>query len=204
MSKKYVIEIKPEYEDSFQGVMLLGVKDSTLYVDTVLIEDLEELNSDYINEHFGELQDEAYQRGFEEGRKVGIKDGMCEAWDAARKIVVDTDNGGIALGTLGEIFGTQAYSCIMRDNTAQEAIAKLKAYEDKQKDDDSIKRGDEVVEIQSGARFCVTNFWENNHGEKGVSGFNHECPAFQATFDKVKKTGKHYEIQSILEAMKQE
>ena len=29
---------------------------------------LEELNSDYINEHFGDLQDTAYQRGLEDGK----------------------------------------------------------------------------------------------------------------------------------------
>ena len=32
------------------------------------LEDLEELNSDYINEHYGSLQDEAYQRGLEDGK----------------------------------------------------------------------------------------------------------------------------------------
>ena len=64
---KYVLEIKSEYEDSFKGVMILGVKDSDLFVDTLAVEDLEELNSDYINEHFGELQDEAYQKGINDG-----------------------------------------------------------------------------------------------------------------------------------------
>ena len=29
---------------------------------------LEELNSDYINEHYGSLQDDAYQKGFEDGK----------------------------------------------------------------------------------------------------------------------------------------
>ena len=28
--------------------------------------DFEELNSDYINEHFGELQDEAYKKGLQD------------------------------------------------------------------------------------------------------------------------------------------
>ena len=34
---------------------------------------LEELNSDYINEHFGDLQDTAYQKGFEDGKAVHDK-----------------------------------------------------------------------------------------------------------------------------------
>ena len=71
---KYIIELKPEFEDSFKGLMILGAKDSDLFVDTLVAENLEELNSDYVNEHYGELKDEAYQRGLE------------DAWDAARKL----------------------------------------------------------------------------------------------------------------------
>ena len=64
---RYVIEIKPEYEDKFRGVMILGAENSNLYVDSVAVDELEELNSDYINEHFSDLQDTAYQKGLEEG-----------------------------------------------------------------------------------------------------------------------------------------
>ena len=38
------------------------------------LEDLEELNSDYINEHFGDLQDVAYKRGFEDGYRKAMED----------------------------------------------------------------------------------------------------------------------------------
>lgn len=67
---KYVLEIKPEYEDSFKGLMILGAKDSNLFVDMLGVENLEELNADYINEHFGDLQEQAYQKGFENGKAV--------------------------------------------------------------------------------------------------------------------------------------
>lgn len=67
-----------------------------------------------------------------------------------------------------------------------------------------VKVGDEVVEIQSGAVFCVTHFWVNNHGEKGVSGFNHECSVFQDTLNKVEKTGRHFDIEKILEEMRKQ
>ena len=66
---KYIIEIKPEYEDKFKGVMILGAENSNLYVDSNTVDELEELNSDYINEHFSDLQDTAYQRGLAEGRE---------------------------------------------------------------------------------------------------------------------------------------
>lgn len=45
--------------------------------------------------------DEAYQRG------------LNDAWEAAKKIVEDTEHGGIAMGTLCEIFNTRSYSFIM-------------------------------------------------------------------------------------------
>ena len=229
MSKKYVIEIKPEYEDTTKGVMVLGARESNLYVDTLSIEDLEELNSDYINEHYGELQDEAYQRGFEDGKKSGYEKGLNavgtyrkghaigydegyedgknsydknktyqrgleDAWEAARRIVVDTDHGGLALGTLSEIFGTQSYSYIMRENTAQDAIAKLKTYEDKQKD--RIEVGDEV--IAPCGKAVVTLIETDDLVHYLYSGGDYGCIEPQ----KLKKTGKHYDIQSILEAMR--
>ncbi len=196
MSKKYVIEIKPEYEDTIKGVMVLGAMESNLYVDTLSIEDLEELNSDYINEHFGELQDEAYQRGYEEGRKVGIKDGMCEAWEAARKLAVETDDGGISISALYEMFGTESMCMIMKNNTVYDAIDKLKAYEEKK--DDSIKVGDEV--IYNGTTRCLVVTPET--GDRYASLLDCNGIHYSADHRECKKTGRHFDIQSILEAMK--
>ena len=42
---------------------------NSLVLDEEGLSRLDELNSDYINEHFGELQDEAYQRGLAEGKE---------------------------------------------------------------------------------------------------------------------------------------
>ena len=70
---KYIIEIKSEYEDTTKSIMVLGARDSNLFVDVVKLDDLEELNSDYINEHFGSLQDDAYKRGLEDGKAVHDK-----------------------------------------------------------------------------------------------------------------------------------
>lgn len=67
---KYIIEIAEEYEEYFKGVLICGIADGKFAVDVIAREDLEELNSDYINEHYGSLQDEAYQRGLEDGKKA--------------------------------------------------------------------------------------------------------------------------------------
>lgn len=41
-----------------------------IQVQTIVLkgDEVEELNSDYINEHYGQLQDDAYQRGLEDGK----------------------------------------------------------------------------------------------------------------------------------------
>lgn len=65
---KYIIEIAKEYEEYFKGVLICGIADGKFAVDVIAREDLEELNSDYINEHFSDLQDTAYQKGFDDGK----------------------------------------------------------------------------------------------------------------------------------------
>ena len=75
---KYIIEIAEEYEEYFKGVLICGIADGQFAVDVIAREDLEELNSDYINEHYGSLQDEAYEQG------------LNDAWETARALVWDT------------------------------------------------------------------------------------------------------------------
>lgn len=70
---KYILEIKPEYEGTTKGIIVLGIKNNCLCVDELALEELEELNSDYINEHFGSLQDDAYKRGLEDGKAIHEK-----------------------------------------------------------------------------------------------------------------------------------
>lgn len=187
---KYILEIKPEYEAN--GIMILGARDSHLYVTTLEVKDLEELNSDYINEHYGDLQDTAYQRG------------LNDAWKAAKKIVLDTNHGGIALSDLSKIFGGQSYTYIMNKNTAQEVIEKLKAYEEKQTDDE-IKVGDEVERSVYGRTEGKGIYLED--ADEGGDWL--KCLFWTgATFtvlaypkEQFKKTGRHFDISSILKEM---
>ena len=117
--------------------MFNGKADNKYYTAVRPIAELEELNSDYINEHYGELQDEAYQRGFEDGKK---------------------------------------------------SVS----------DHDRIEVGDEVIS-DTGTKFIVTAFTTSDSvcgfSERGLGCFN--------TIDKLAKTGKHYDIASILEAMRE-
>jgi hypothetical protein len=178
---KYIIEIPVDA----QYIMINGMREGYCYTQTKNVDDLEELNSDYINEHFGELQDEAYQRGLE------------DAWEAARKIILNCEDGGVSGVVLREVFDTRNTYKVINDNTASEAIAKLKAYEDKQKD--RVEVGDEV-RTRDGApshTFLVTKVTDSH-----VCGISNDGSWNYWTKDEVTKTGKHYDIASILEAMR--
>ena len=192
--KKYVIESAFKNMD-VQKIMQLGVDANGRIAHwTDSIGNIEELNSDYINEHFGELQDEAYKRGYEEGRKVGSKDGMYEAWEAAKKIAL------MDIETSENVTGYFGLFRIMKNLTPMQAIEKLKAYEEKQKADDEIKVGDEVVTrgLIPGNTFLVTKVTESS-----VYGISNDGSWNFYNKDSVTKTGKHYDIASILEAMRE-
>ena len=177
---KYIIEIP----DDVQYVLFNGKADNKYYTAVRPIAELEELNSDYINENFGELQDEAYQAG------------MDKAWEIARRIMLNCEDGGIDGDGLRKMFGTANTYTIIKDNTASEAIAKLKAYEDKHSD--RIEVGDEVA-TETGKKYTVVSF-----GAGGtVCGFNTEGKWTGWKPKEVTKTGKHYDIASILEAMRE-
>ena len=167
---KYIVEIAKEYEEYFKGILICGIAEGKFAVDVIVKEDLEELNSDYINEHYGSLQDEAYQRGLEDGKAVNDKG--CEGckWEGTGSDHSPCD---------------YCCNCYSSQWTAK---------------DDKIEVGD-TVNIKDTSRSdgdgIVTKIWNNllyimwNDGSSG-------------TWDKeeVVKTGRHFDIQSILEAMR--
>ena len=169
---KYILEIKPEYEDSFKGVMILGAKDSNLFVDTLAVENLEELNSDYINEHFGDLQETAYQKGFEDGKAQSERG--CEGckWEGNGKDHSPCD---------------YCCNCYSNQWTAK---------------DDKIEVGDEVV--WTGDKYIVTYI---NYDIETSETTDYDLLGDDGSVaDHVKKcsfskTGRHFDIASILEGM---
>ena len=190
---KYIIEIKPEYEDKFKGVMILGAENSNLYVDSNTVDELEELTADYINEHFGELQDTAYQRG------------LNDAWEAARKIAdmwtrMDNDEL-LAIFGITERIGHYTINSLFGKQTANEAIEKLKAYEEKQEAADEIKVGDEVNWL--GDCFIVTRIFQSRTQKEQCDGIDDDgCVYHDILMDDLEKTGRHFDIASILEDMR--
>ena len=129
---KYIIEL----EDDIKYLIINGKADNRCYTLVRPVAELEELNSDYINEHYGELQDEAYQRGFEDGKKS----------------VSDTDR--IEVGDIVDVYGNLGVVTYMYELEA-----------------------------------CVMMIEDGSSGNWNLG--------------ELKKTGKHYDIASILEAMRE-
>ena len=206
---KYIIEIP----DDVQYVLLNGKADHKYYTAVHPIANLEELNSDYINEHFGDLQDDAYERGhgigyqkgFEDGKKSydkAYQHGLDDAWEAAKKMFSSMTDSDIEKAFPNE-WNNGGFGALM-NLRPQEAIEKLKAYE-KQKADDEIKVGDEMRQVtNSGAPtglVCTVTAFD---GEK-MCGFSQDgllvvCSSQVNRW--WKKTGRHFDIDKILEEMR--
>lgn len=87
-------------------------------------------NVEVCNKIAKDIQDEAYQRG------------LNDAWEAAKKVVLNPDEGGLDIQELNEVFNCATIQQVFRRYTLSEVIAKLKAHEEKQKADEEIKVGD--------------------------------------------------------------
>ena len=199
--EKYVIEVP----DDTRRIWIDVFGDGHCYTIAKEADQLEKLNSDYINEHYGELQDEAYQRGYDDGYEAGcatafkpVSDaeyqrGLEDAWVAVRKIVSMPDD------PYWELFGDYKAE-IIKNTTVSEVIAKIKAYDDKHPD--RIEVGDEVE--WEGEKFTILRVFTPKGCYEQCDGFDDAGNGYTNILTKdVKKTGKHYDIQSILEAMRQ-
>ena len=115
-------------------------------------------------------------------------DGLNDAWELANKLVQNKMN--ILGDELGKIFDGHMFLEDIFDNfTPQEALSKLKAYEEAQ-----IEVGDVVLACNE-VPIVVTNI--SNNMIFGVDTFG--LTSARLLFSDCKKTGKHIDIQSILE-----
>lgn len=157
-----------------------------------------------------------YNQGYEDGLKDGkasvqIDDstayecGLNDAWECVKKIF-DMDGD-----TAKELFGDFLVDHISRQFTASEAIAKIKEYEEKQKqEDDEIKIGDEIKN-KWGTRGVVVEIAPQYNGATVYSVLwrNAERRCLDKSdwdsYEVWKKTGRHFsQIEEVLEQMKGE
>lgn len=165
---KYIIDIPDGVE---WGVVTCRTEDGFYTRD---FDSLEELNSNYINENFGDLQDTAYQKGLEEG-KIQSERG-CEGCEYEGKI------------------GEHLPCDYCMNNFTNQWIAKS----------DKIEVGDEVKslndlgeEIKGFLPWIVTIIDEDY-----CQGIDKEGRVHATQKVRAYKTGRHFDIVSILEAMR--
>lgn len=177
----------------------------------------------YINNHLSILEgllrnerddvqkqvNEAYQRGYDKGyadktnndevcdglAKDIYQRGLDDAWEAARKVALNPNENGLSLEEVYEIFGCATIQQAFRRYSAQQTIAKLKAYEKEQKKEDEIEVRDEVIAY--GCRGVVTYVHKNLYTVMMSDG---SCGNWGK--GELKKTGKKHDIDKIMEELK--
>jgi len=130
MRKKYIVEIEDKPFHKEDGDFLYRVKGfNSLVFDMTGIGKL----TPYTEPDLEQVRKE----GYKEGREAGIKDGKCEAWEAARKIIHMPE------GDLLNIF-TECYSAVctalqvILKYDASEAIEKIRQYEQEQEESKAV------------------------------------------------------------------
>ena len=125
---------------------------------------------------------------------------MDDAWNAARKICLGKEDGGISNGELLEIFKVGSDYSALKKYSASEAVTMLRDYE-RQKAD-KIKVGNEVKSLITGRTYIIYEI-----DGKVVKGYNFESQdtCCSDKNDCFKKTGRHFpQITELIEAMKGE
>lgn len=137
--------------------------------------------TDRIKDDVDYIADEAYQKGLD------------DAWECARKIVCFSEDGGISVDNLFDIFSTSIYSEIFRDFSVSEAMERIKAYEDEHK----IRVGDEVKAWYGNAIVtCVDEKAKTAHFfyKTGYSGCDY--------LKNIERTGRHFDaVETLLEIL---
>lgn len=178
---KYVIEL----DDTVKAVQKIAVTDcGRIYTHKWEVEDLEELTADYVNEHFGILQDDAYNAGLEKGKKEayqrGLEDGKWKSEDGCTGCKYE---GKV-------VTGTPCISCCNSYKNLWTAKS------------DKIEVGDEV--LWDGEKHIVTRI---NRDVDLVEVKDYDLMSeYGSAIDHVSKyaftkTGRHFDIKGILEAM---
>lgn len=193
---KYVIEIETVYNAyaSVEGTDISKVPGELYRIKGFnnFVFDQNELNKlEKYNSNFSKAD---LEKARQEGRE--------EAWEAAKKIVLSSEYGGIPTGEFQSIFGNEAYvSNVFMKISVNEAIEKIKSHEEQQKADGDINVGDEVI-CDEGIKAVVLDFMDDNerimvYSENGI--------AEDWWIKEVHKTGRHFsQLQEMFDQMQEE
>ena len=130
-----------------------------------------------------EYTDSTYQKGLEEGKKIGEQEGLDKAWAAARKICLEKEDGGMPVNELMSIFNADRGYTVLKEHSASEVIDSLELA------DSAIVEGDEVKVCLTGSPYLVTNA----DSVLGYSGVNTAGRVFLQPRKDIVKTGRHFD-----------
>lgn len=139
-----------------------------------------------INNHLSILEGMCrndYKRQIEEAYQKGLTDG----WNAAWKVALMTEDAAERIG-------------VNISTSPAEAIAKLKAYEEQKEADEPIKVGD-IVDW-GGEKYIVT-YIDDTDGCADLLFIETGSTCERISPDCFTRTGRHYDIDKILEEMKE-
>lgn len=183
---KYMIEIKD-----------LGVGNDTYYLRNSVV--------DYIAVPGKVLQ------GFEKyDPESEYQRGLNDAWEAARKVYMPENQGGLSSFELDYVFGIGGVGMLFTEFNAKEVIEKLYAYEAKKKAEKGIKVGDEItVRVHSPERTINVIVYDVLKVGSTIV-YNtlsfEEGKCFNISWNpEIKKTGRHFpQVEELLDAMKED
>lgn len=154
MGKKYIIEIG-RLERLYKAFISAYGKPEITWLSPEV--DL----TPYTEPDLEQVRKEAYEDGYKTAkvqcniqaekdlREVGerhYQKGLSDAWDAAKKIYLPVEYGGIPADALRQIFNNKSASGIFKKVSASEAIEKIRQYEQEKKEkEEQIQVGDEVI-----------------------------------------------------------
>ena len=214
---KYIINIdKDKVFTDGQNKKLYKAKGfNSLVFDEEGLSKLEPITSDVAgymtSEELQAIKDMAKKDGYDSGREDGYDKCKAELEVKVDKAVTEGYIKAIfecdwaidrllefSTRELEEEFGTQYLADCLSKNSVHYIITTIKAYEEKKKAEEEIKVGDEVM-IPDNAKdkFCVIRISENY--VKIMDSMNEIYTLCKE--DKLAKTGKHYDIESILKEL---
>lgn len=129
-------------------------------------------------------------------RDEGYKAGLEEAWGIARKLGLNPKDGGYNAGEVDSIFGSRWYDVLL-EMSIHEVKEKIAAYE---ADQAKPKLGD-VVNIDDVGEFLFLGEGSEHYYVLDPSdndGIPHQF-VIKHTANSIRKTGKHFNIQSMLD-----
>ena len=187
--KKYIIEFS---EDPYT-IRLIKVKNGDKFPITEF-----KTVKPYTEPDLEQVRKEAYEEGYKLGYySDGYQRGLKDAWEAARKIPLNVNEGGLSANALTTIFGNKSIIQIFKEFSASEVVEKIRQYEQEQEE---FKLWDEVD--GKGGRGIITKISDdgdhfNVMWENGSTGYYMR--------EDFKKTGRHFpEIAEVLRKMQEE